>query len=196
MDPTAGPDQDEVDDAELEEMKRQVAEMEREASEMNALLPPTPTSAAPGKSPLSAHAASSKTFSSPQAVAASSATQGVDENSVHVGNLNDATAIEDLQNHFSACGAIKRITILCDKWSGKPKGYAYVEFDDPSGVELALAFAESTLKGNQITVMQKRQNVPSYMLRGRGRGGGGGFRGRGAFRGRGGGGFRGRYQQY
>jgi polyadenylate-binding protein 2 len=30
---------------------------------------------------------------------------------------------EELQNHFQSCGTINRVTILCDKWTGHPKGY-------------------------------------------------------------------------
>ena len=31
---------------------------------------------------------------------------------------------EELQGHFQACGTINRITILCDKFTGHPKGSA------------------------------------------------------------------------
>lgn len=30
---------------------------------------------------------------------------------------------EELQAHFQSCGTINRITILCDKFTGHPKGY-------------------------------------------------------------------------
>lgn len=29
---------------------------------------------------------------------------------------------EEIQAHFQACGTINRVTILCDKFSGHPKG--------------------------------------------------------------------------
>ena len=51
-----------------------------------------------------------------------------DQRSVYVGNVDYGTAPEELQAHFNSCGTIDRITILCDKWTGKPKGYAYVMF--------------------------------------------------------------------
>jgi len=35
-----------------------------------------------------------------------------------------AVTPEELQNHFKDCGVINRITILCDKYTGQPKGYA------------------------------------------------------------------------
>lgn len=29
---------------------------------------------------------------------------------------------EDLLGHFEACGTVERVTIVCDKMSGRPKG--------------------------------------------------------------------------
>ncbi len=29
---------------------------------------------------------------------------------------------EEIQQHFQACGVINRVTILCDKFTGHPKG--------------------------------------------------------------------------
>lgn len=33
-----------------------------------------------------------------------------------------ATA-EELEAHFHGCGSVNRVTILCDKFTGHPKGY-------------------------------------------------------------------------
>lgn len=30
---------------------------------------------------------------------------------------------EEIQAHFQACGTINRVTIICDKFTGHPKGY-------------------------------------------------------------------------
>jgi polyadenylate-binding protein 2 len=35
---------------------------------------------------------------------------------------------EELQAHFQSCGTINRITILCDKFTGHPKGYVHSSF--------------------------------------------------------------------
>lgn len=93
---------------------------------------------------------------------------------------------EELQQHFQSCGTILRITIMCDKFTGKPKGHAYVEFAEASSVASAMLMNDSLFKGRQLKVTSKRTNVPVWQLpRG---GGGGGGRGapRGGFRGRGG----------
>ncbi len=51
-----------------------------------------------------------------------------DMRSIYVGNVDYGTAPEELQAHFASCGTIDRVTILCNKWTGKPMGYAYVMF--------------------------------------------------------------------
>ncbi|KAI8844245.1 hypothetical protein BC829DRAFT_419848 [Chytridium lagenaria] len=102
----------------------------------------------------------------------------VDSRSVYVGNVDYTSTPEEIQAHFQSCGTINRVTILCDKWTGHPKGFAYVEFADPSLVSNALALNDSLFKGRLIKVTAKRTNVPTFM---RG-GGGGGYRGRGGGR--------------
>lgn len=122
--------------------------------------------------------------------------EDIDARSVFVGNVDYGATPEEIQQHFSSgagAGSINRVTILLDKFTGHPKGYAYVEFTDPSYVAQALVLNESEFRGRNIKVVPKRTNLPG-MTRGRGgRGGGAGGRGgRGGF-GRGGGGFGGGY---
>ncbi|KAI0170872.1 hypothetical protein BJ166DRAFT_461371, partial [Pestalotiopsis sp. NC0098] len=111
----------------------------------------------------------------------------VDSRSIFVGNVDYSVSPEEIQAHFQECGSINRVTILLDKFTGQPKGYAYVEFTEPSLVAQALVLNDSVLKGRNIKVTPKRTNIPG-MSRGRGGRGRGGF-GRGFFGGRGGGGF-------
>ncbi|KAI6782038.1 polyadenylate-binding protein 2 [Emericellopsis cladophorae] len=153
------------DEEEITAMKRRVKEMEEEAEklrEMQASLDKQSADLADDK-------------------------ESVDARSVFVGNVDYSVSPEEIQEHFQSCGSINRVTILLDKFTGQPKGYAYVEFCEPSLVAQALVLNESVLKGRNIKVTPKRTNVPG-MSRGRGRGRGG-F-GRGGF-GRGGGSFRG-----
>jgi len=115
---------------------------------------------------------------------------------VFVGNVDYAATPEEVQAHFASCGQILRVTILCDKITGHPKGFAYIEFAEPSLVPNALLLNETTLRDRTIKVTTKRTNIP-FMNRGRGRGGfrggaGRGFRGRAGFRG----GFRARGRGY
>lgn len=114
----------------------------------------------------------------------------VDARSVYVGNVDYGAAAEELEQHFHGCGSVNRVTILCNKFDGSPKGFAYIEFADKEAVQTAMALDESLFRGRQIKVMPKRTNRPGITTSNRqprGR-----FRGRGRF----GGGFRGRRPRY
>ncbi|KAG0363109.1 cytoplasmic RNA-binding protein [Gamsiella multidivaricata] len=64
--------------------------------------------------------------------------EAVDARSIYAGNVDWGSTPEELQAHFQSCGTINRTTILCDKWTGQPKGYAYVEFADAPSVANAM----------------------------------------------------------
>jgi polyadenylate-binding protein 2 len=107
----------------------------------------------------------------------------VDARSIYVGNVDYEASPEELQKHFQSVGVINRVTILLNKLTGQPKGFAYIEFSEPASVTNSLLLNDSVLRGRNLKVVPKRTNVPGFN-RGRGRGRGrGGFRGR--FRGRG-----------
>ncbi|KAJ3199349.1 cytoplasmic RNA-binding protein [Entophlyctis luteolus] len=98
-----------------------------------------------------------------------SAKEDIDSRSVYVGGVDYSSTPEELQSHFQSCGTINRITILCDKWTGHPKGFAYIEFADPTNVDMAVSLNDSLFKGRLLKVSPKRTNVPAFMR--------GGFRG-------------------
>ncbi|KAB8303077.1 hypothetical protein EYC80_004530 [Monilinia laxa] len=157
-------DDDNTEEEEISAMKRRVAEMEEEAAklrEMQATLDQQSSDLKEDK-------------------------EDIDNRSIFVGNVDYSASPEEIQAHFQSCGSINRVTILLDKFTGHPKGYAYVEFVEPSLVAQALVLNESVFKGRNLKVVPKRTNVPGMQ---RGRGGRGG-RGRGGFfgGGRGGGG--------
>ncbi|KAL5341720.1 RNP domain protein [Aspergillus crustosus] len=164
------------DEEEIEAMKRRVAEMESEAAklrEMQATLDEQSESLKEDK-------------------------EDIDARSVFVGNVDYGASPEEIQAHFQSCGSINRVTILLDKFTGQPKGYAYVEFAEPSLVAQALVLNESVFRGRNLKVVPKRTNLPGMASRGgRGRGRGRGY-GRGGFPPRGGyrGGYRGRGRGY
>eukprot|EP00914_Ancora_sagittata_P011416 GHVO01022209.1.p1 GENE.GHVO01022209.1~~GHVO01022209.1.p1 ORF type:complete len:224 (+),score=36.31 GHVO01022209.1:58-729(+) len=107
----------------------------------------------------------------------------VDRRSIYVGNVDYGSTPEELQDHFRSCGQINRITIMVDKFSGHPKGFAYVEFADIQSVANAALLSDSVFRGRQIKVIAKRKNVPGFLRGIRGGGRIRGFRGRGGFSG-------------
>ena len=76
----------------------------------------------------------------------------VDARSIYVGNVDYSATADDLERHFHGCGSVNRVTILCDKFSGHPKGFAYIEFADKDSVQTATALDDSLFKGRQIKV--------------------------------------------
>jgi len=184
------------EDPEIEAIKSRVREMEEEAEKLKEM-----QKAAEELSP-SAHTAHSSIMTSPSALQAEKGE--TDNRSVYVGNVDYSATATDLEQHFHGCGSVNRVTILCDKFTGNPKGFAYVEFTDKDSVEVACQLSDSLFKGRQIKVTPKRTNIPGLSTtnrfprsrgRGRGRGyyggGGGGYhgysprpRGRGSYRAR------------
>lgn len=48
--------------------------------------------------------------------------EDIDARSVFVGNVDYGASPEEIQSHFNSVGSINRVTILLDKFTGKPKG--------------------------------------------------------------------------
>lgn len=48
--------------------------------------------------------------------------EDIDARSVFVGNVDYGASPEEIQAHFQTVGAINRVTILLDKFTGHPKG--------------------------------------------------------------------------
>lgn len=127
-----------------------------------------------------------------------------DARSIYIGNVDYGATPLELQQHFSESGVVERVTIMTNKLTGQPKGFAYLEFALAEGANKAAATQNgSLLRDRELKVSLKRTNVPGLSTtnrdgpRGRGRGRGifrgrgrAGFRGRGAFRGSG------RFQPY
>ena len=76
--------------------------------------------------------------------------------SIFVGNLSPKTKKEQLDDHFSCCGTIKRSTIVTDHYTHISKGYAYIEFEQKDGLENAMKLNNTLLLGNTIEVKLKR----------------------------------------
>jgi len=94
--------------------------------------------------------------------------EDTDTRSIYVGNVDYGATPEELQAHFQACGTINRVTILCDKFTGHPKGFAYIEFAEPDAVNNAVTLNESFFRNRLLKVSAKRANVPGLSTTNRG----------------------------
>ncbi|GAA5983455.1 hypothetical protein JCM5350_007656 [Sporobolomyces pararoseus] len=187
----AGGGEEDAEAAEIAAMKARVAEMEAEAAKLRELTAASEAAQASNNGQGGQAQEGDVNMSDQER-------EATDQRSVYVGNVDYAATPEEIQQHFASCGTINRVTILFDKFTG-PKGYAYVEFAEPSLVANAVLLNESMFRGRLLKVTPKRTNLPGMSARGRGRGRGrggyrGGYQGHGGFspyqRGRGG--FRGR----
>lgn len=109
---------------------------------------------------------------------------------LYVGNLPHATTDSELQELFANYGTVDSAMVIRDKFTGKSRGFGFVEMSDSSEAESAIEQVNgSELGGRPLTVNEAKPRED------RPRGGGGGFRGGsgGGYRGGngGGGGYRG-----
>lgn len=85
----------------------------------------------------------------------------VQKNKLYVGNLPFKTTKEDLEKLFSEFGQVVSVNLITDKFSGRSKGFAFVEM---STEEEAKAAAEkldgSELDGRNIKVNEARPPKP------------------------------------
>jgi RNA recognition motif-containing protein len=112
------------------------------------------------------------------------------QNRLFVGNLSYQTMERDIQDHFAAAGVVLNVNLMLDKFTGRSRGFAFVEFGTAEEAERAVEmFNGQDLGGRALTVNIARPREERPPREGGG-GGGGGFRGGGGggYRGGGGGG--------
>ena len=96
--------------------------------------------------------------------------------SIYVGNLAHEATEDDLRKVFGEFGPVSNVSIIMDRETGRPRGFAFVEM--PDGNQAAEAIKGLNLKeigGRAITVNEARPKTDRPR---RGGGGGGRFRNR------------------
>ena len=97
---------------------------------------------------------------------------------IYVGNLSFQVTEGDLQEAFSAYGAVTSASIIKDKFSGQSRGFGFVEMPDKDEAEKAIAALNGKdIKGRAITVNEARPRTDRPRTGGGGGGGRGGFGG-------------------
>lgn len=91
---------------------------------------------------------------------------------IFVGNLSYQTTQEDLVSAFSAYGTVERVSIVTDRDTGQPRGFAFVEMTDRREADTAISQLNGAeLNGRAMNVNEAR---PKPTGGGGGYGGGGG----------------------
>jgi|ERR1051326_7033732 RNA recognition motif-containing protein len=113
-------------------------------------------------------------------------------NRLYVGNLSFNTTENQLQDLFAQAGAVTSASLVQDKFTGKSRGFAFVEMGTPEEAQKAIEqFNGKEVDGRTLTVniARPREERPRGDFGGGRREGGGGGR-------RDGGGDGGRRQRY
>ena len=72
-----------------------------------------------------------------------------------VGNLPYDATETDLREFFSAIGSLSSVIIPTDRETGKPRGFAFVEFNDPAQAEEACRQLNNKLFGGRAIAINK-----------------------------------------
>lgn len=87
-----------------------------------------------------------------------------------VGNLPYDTTVAELKDFFSPSGQVSQVFLPLDRESGKPRGFAFVEFPDPAQAQEAVRrFHNQPFKGRPLAVTEARARdsrpAPSFSPR-------------------------------
>ncbi|HEX6791485.1 MAG TPA: RNA-binding protein [Candidatus Krumholzibacteria bacterium] len=74
---------------------------------------------------------------------------------LYVGNLNFSTTEDELRDLFSQAGPVSSVSMIMDRETGRPRGFAFIEMETPEGAQQAIEklnnreFAQRTLTVNE-----------------------------------------------
>jgi RNA recognition motif-containing protein len=93
---------------------------------------------------------------------------------LYVGNLPYETTESDLQTLFAGAGQVSTVSIVRDRATGQPRGFAFVEMSDAEGAKRAIAELDRhQVGGRSLTVNEAKPMAPRSNGGGFGGGGGG-----------------------
>jgi RNA recognition motif-containing protein len=97
---------------------------------------------------------------------------------IYAGNLSFDVTEEELREEFASFGQVESVSIPTDRYSGRPRGFAFVEMPSVSEGQAAIAGLNGkTLKDRTLTVNAARPRPDNRGGRSYGSKRGGGFGG-------------------
>jgi len=100
---------------------------------------------------------------------------------IYVGNLSYETTEDELKKDFSAFGEVVSVSVVTDRYSGRSKGFAFVEMTNKAEADAAIAGLNGkSVKDRTLVVNEARPRTESGSGGGRSggySGGGGGYGG-------------------
>jgi len=94
---------------------------------------------------------------------------------LYVGNLPFSVTEAELRDLFGRHGSVDSVSVITDRETGRPRGFAFVEMSEPSAATDAIRALDGTQLGGRALKVNEAQDKRSG---GGGGGGGGGGYGR------------------
>jgi len=87
-------------------------------------------------------------------------------NNTLIGNLGPGVTEQDIRSIFGKHGTVQRFKMMTDRWTGLPRGFAFVEMSDDADAEKAVAALDGKeLKGKLLKVNQARPQLHRHAHR-------------------------------
>lgn len=74
---------------------------------------------------------------------------------IYVGNLSYEVTEQDLRQEFEAFGGVDSVSVITDKYSGRPKGFAFVEMASKSEAEAAITGLNGKMLNERTIVVNE-----------------------------------------
>ena len=74
---------------------------------------------------------------------------------IYVGNLSYEVSEQDLRQEFEAFGGVDSVSVITDKYSGRPKGFAFVEMASKSEAEAAITELNGKMLNERTIVVNE-----------------------------------------
>lgn len=80
---------------------------------------------------------------------------------VYVGNMSYDTTPEKLQELFQAHGEVTSVNVVTDRYTGRPRGFAFVEMATDEAAKAAIAALDGQeVDGRQLKVNEAQPRKP------------------------------------
>jgi RNA recognition motif-containing protein len=101
---------------------------------------------------------------------------------IYVSNLSFNVQDEDLREFFTEYGEVTSAKVITDKFTGKSRGFGFVEMADDEAAKKAIAeLDQATVEGRSIRVMEAKPKEDKPARSGGFRSNGGGYNGGGGY---------------
>ena len=88
---------------------------------------------------------------------------------IYVGNLSYSATEDQLRDLFAEFGQVESVSVITDRATGRPRGFAFVEMPDDAEGQKAI----DELNGKELDERELKVNMARPRSEGRGGGGGG-----------------------